>query len=267
MCAQVTKGTSWVDIVEANPWLRSTKLVVKPDMLFGKRGKHDLVGLNLDASEAEAFIQQRMGKVCLAAGGWHAAACGRHTSPGGCPARRAAPTHTRWRSRRQAAQVIDMSGCVGAITTFIVEPFQPHDQEFYLSIQSKRLGCIISFSEAGGVEIEENWDRVGAGRGACLVSGQAGRPSAGQPRRHQAAHSGKRASPGRQACGAASPSLTAQPARLCQAARLSGTPTLQKTSRTCTPPPAGWCRSGRCTCPRAQRWTRTCWRQLCPACL
>ena len=52
-----------MEFLEANPWMRSTKLVVKPDMLFGKRGKHDLVGLNLSASEAEAFIQQRMGKV------------------------------------------------------------------------------------------------------------------------------------------------------------------------------------------------------------
>ena len=43
-------------------------------------------------------------------------------------------------------QVIDMSGCVGAITTFIVEPFVPHEEEFYLSIQSQRLGNDISFS-------------------------------------------------------------------------------------------------------------------------
>ena len=27
-------------------------------------------------------------------------------------------------------------------------------------MQSERLGNIISFSDAGGVEIEENWDRV-----------------------------------------------------------------------------------------------------------
>ena len=60
--AQVTKETNWLEFVDANPWLRSTKLVVKPDMLFGKRGKHDLVGLNLSAGEAEAFIKQRMGK-------------------------------------------------------------------------------------------------------------------------------------------------------------------------------------------------------------
>ena len=48
----------------------------------------------------------------------------------------------------------------GEIHTFIIEPFVPHDKEFYLSIQSQRLGNVISFSEAGGVEIEENWDKV-----------------------------------------------------------------------------------------------------------
>lgn len=53
-----------------------------------------------------------------------------------------------------------MGGCKAPITTFIVEPFVPHDQEFYLSIVSERLGCSISFSECGGIEIEENWDKV-----------------------------------------------------------------------------------------------------------
>ncbi|KAI7990965.1 ATP-citrate synthase alpha chain protein 2 [Camellia lanceoleosa] len=35
-------------------------------------------------------------------------------------------------------------------------------QEYYLSIVSERLGCTISFSECGGIEIEENWDKVKA---------------------------------------------------------------------------------------------------------
>ena len=43
--------------------MKSTKLVVKPDMLFGKRGKHDLVGLNLNFAGVESFIKARMGKV------------------------------------------------------------------------------------------------------------------------------------------------------------------------------------------------------------
>jgi ATP citrate (pro-S)-lyase len=42
--------------------LNQTKLVVKPDMLFGQRGKNDLVGLNLTYPEAEEFIKARMGK-------------------------------------------------------------------------------------------------------------------------------------------------------------------------------------------------------------
>lgn len=53
-----------------------------------------------------------------------------------------------------------MGGCKGPITTFIVEPFVPHNEEFYLNIVSERLGCTISFSECGGIEIEENWDKV-----------------------------------------------------------------------------------------------------------
>ncbi|KAK9800315.1 hypothetical protein WJX73_000787 [Symbiochloris irregularis] len=115
---QVTKETSFRQLLEENEWLKSTRLVVKPDMLFGKRGKHDLVGLNLDISGVESFINARLGKV------------------------------------------LDMDGCAGAITTFIVEPFVPHKQEYYLSIQSNRLGCDVSFSEAGGIDIEANWDKV-----------------------------------------------------------------------------------------------------------
>ena len=62
-----------------------------------------------------------------------------------------------------------MDGCVGAINTFIVEPFVPHEQEYYLCIQSNRLGCDISFSEAGGIDIEANWDKV---RLVTVLTGQ-----------------------------------------------------------------------------------------------
>jgi hypothetical protein len=37
---QVNQSTDWVALLAANPWLSTTKLVVKPDMLFGKRGKN-----------------------------------------------------------------------------------------------------------------------------------------------------------------------------------------------------------------------------------
>ncbi|XP_031499000.1 ATP-citrate synthase alpha chain protein 2 isoform X1 [Nymphaea colorata] len=116
--AQVTESTDFTELTDREPWLSSTKLVVKPDMLFGKRGKSGLVALNLDLAQVSAFVKQRLGKE------------------------------------------VEMGGCKAPITTFIVEPFVPHSQEFYLSIVSERLGCTVSFSECGGIEIEDNWDKV-----------------------------------------------------------------------------------------------------------
>ncbi len=55
---------------------------------------------------------------------------------------------------------VTIKGCTGPVTTFIIEPFVPHDDEFYMCISSERLGVTLSFSAAGGVEIEENWDKV-----------------------------------------------------------------------------------------------------------
>ncbi|CAA6662162.1 unnamed protein product [Spirodela intermedia] len=111
-------SAQFTELANAEPWLSSSRLVVKPDMLFGKRGKSGLVALNKDLSEVAEFVKQRLGKE------------------------------------------VEMGGCKAPITTFIVEPFVPHEKEFYLSIVSERLGCTISFSECGGIEIEENWDKV-----------------------------------------------------------------------------------------------------------
>ncbi|XP_057721747.1 ATP-citrate synthase alpha chain protein 2 [Arachis stenosperma] len=116
--AQVTESTDFTELTNQHPWLSSTKLVVKPDMLFGKRGKSGLVALNLDIAQVADFVKARLGVE------------------------------------------VDIAGCKAPITTFIVEPFVPHDQEFYLSIVSERLGSAISFSDSGGIEIEENWDKV-----------------------------------------------------------------------------------------------------------
>ncbi|CAM6094803.1 unnamed protein product [Calypogeia fissa] len=116
--AQVTEKTDFTELADTESWLNTTRLVVKPDMLFGKRGKSGLVALNLDLAGVEGFIKDRLGKE------------------------------------------VEMGGCKGPITTFIVEPFMPHDDEYYLSIVSDRLGTNISFSECGGIDIEENWDKV-----------------------------------------------------------------------------------------------------------
>ncbi|RVW43436.1 ATP-citrate synthase alpha chain protein 1 [Vitis vinifera] len=84
--AQITESTHFNELAEKEPWLLSGKLVVKPDMLFGKRGKSGLVALNLDLAQVGTFVKERLGK--------------------------------------------------------------------------ERLGSSISFSECGGIEIEENWDKV-----------------------------------------------------------------------------------------------------------
>lgn len=116
--AQVTKSTDFTLLLEKEKWLSARRLVVKPDMLFGKRGKSGLVALNLDFAEVIQFVNKRLG------------------------------------------EEIEIEGCKGPITTFIIEPFVPHKEEYYLAIDSERLGCTISFSECGGIEIEENWDKV-----------------------------------------------------------------------------------------------------------
>ncbi|PIA29210.1 hypothetical protein AQUCO_06100012v1 [Aquilegia coerulea] len=116
--AQVTESTDFNEVANKESWLSSGKLVVKPDMLFGKRGKSGLVALNLDLAEVATFVKERLGKE------------------------------------------VEMGGCKGPITTFIVEPFIPHTEEFYLNIVSERIGCSLSFSECGGIDIEENWDKV-----------------------------------------------------------------------------------------------------------
>lgn len=47
----------------------------------------------------------------------------------------------------------------GPVTTFIVEPFVPHKNEYYLCISTRRLDTEVSFSTAGGIHIEDNWDK------------------------------------------------------------------------------------------------------------
>jgi len=47
-------------LAKDNPWLKDSKLVVKPDQLFGKRGKHGLLGLNLSWADASRWLGEKM---------------------------------------------------------------------------------------------------------------------------------------------------------------------------------------------------------------
>lgn len=57
----MTQATDFTELVNNEPWLSSMKLVVKPDMLFGKRGKSGLVALKLDLAEVAQFVKERLG--------------------------------------------------------------------------------------------------------------------------------------------------------------------------------------------------------------
>ncbi len=47
---------------EQHPWLLQEKLIIKPDQLFGKRGKLGLVLLNADFQQVKEYLQQYMNK-------------------------------------------------------------------------------------------------------------------------------------------------------------------------------------------------------------
>lgn len=59
--SQVTQSTDFTELVNNETWLSSSRLVVKPDMLFGKRGKSGLVALNLDMAQVAQFVKKRLG--------------------------------------------------------------------------------------------------------------------------------------------------------------------------------------------------------------
>lgn len=128
-------------LAEVHPWLSQGRLVAKPDMLFGKRGKNNLVLLNADYDAAQRFIAERMG------------------------------------------EEIEISGVIGTLSTFLIEPFIVHRNEYYMSIQTVREGDCLSFGACGGTDIEENWDRV---RSVVVPSGEPEVDSVLDPEQHVA---------------------------------------------------------------------------------
>lgn len=96
--------------------------VAKPDELFGKRGKNNLVFINTDQKKVLDWIK----------------------------------------SKSSINTVIEQNGkeLSGSLRRFIVEPFIPHEKEFYLAIKTERLVDKLYFSTSGGIEVEENWEKV-----------------------------------------------------------------------------------------------------------
>ncbi len=106
-------------------WLNQEPLVVKPDMLFGKRGKNDLV----------LFKVNKPGDVTL-------------------------EDAAKWIDEKQSHEVTLLSGQRGHLTHFIVEPFTPHtqEQEYYIAATTVGEDDVLYMSAEGGMEVEEGWD-------------------------------------------------------------------------------------------------------------
>ena len=104
--------------ISDNSWINSEKVVVKPDQLFGKRGKANLLLLDANCDEMKDFCYSNLDRVC------------------------------------------EIGNVRGALKRLLVEPFIPHEKEYYVSITTEREGDVIHFSFEGGIFVEENWDKV-----------------------------------------------------------------------------------------------------------
>lgn len=114
--------SDWEKIEKDNPWVKKEKLVAKPDQLFGKRGKNNLLYVNKSWAEVQKWIKEKMNK---------------------------------------KVKIIQTTGeTSGVLTHFLVEKFVPHDDEYYIAITTHREKDTIHFSTNGGVDIEEAWDSV-----------------------------------------------------------------------------------------------------------
>ncbi len=116
--AVIESTTNLDKLADENPWIKSEKVVVKPDQLFGKRGKAKLLLLDADLNQVKKFCKENLNKEFL------------------------------------------IGNVKGELNRLLVEPFIPHEKEYYVSITSERDNDVIHFSFEGGIFIEENWDKV-----------------------------------------------------------------------------------------------------------
>ncbi|MBI4360688.1 ATPase [Candidatus Micrarchaeota archaeon] len=62
--------------------------------------------------------------------------------------------------RKNMNRVVELNGVKGPLTHFLIEPFVPHQAEYYAAIQTEKDHDVVFFSLKGGVDVEENWDRI-----------------------------------------------------------------------------------------------------------
>ncbi len=118
--ALIRPDTDLKKLLKENRWLEKEKLVVKPDQLFGKRGKHGLICLNADWKMAQKWISERMNKTVTVG--------------------------------KTTGELRDF-----LIEPFTPHK---EDEEYYVAIRSYREHDTIYLSDKGGIYVEENWERV-----------------------------------------------------------------------------------------------------------
>ena len=131
----VQNGSELKKASKEKTWLKDRKLVAKPDMLFGKRGKNDLVLFkdskpgDVTLTKAVSWIDEKSSK----------AQAVHFSFDGDTPSDEAK---------------VDM------LTHFIVEPFTPHKQEeeYYISATCVGDSDMLYMSAEGGMEVEEGWE-------------------------------------------------------------------------------------------------------------
>ncbi len=62
--------------------------------------------------------------------------------------------------QEQSWRQMEISGVSGTLEVFLAEEFVEHKEEYYISFEAKRDFEEINFSFEGGVEVEENWEKV-----------------------------------------------------------------------------------------------------------
>ena len=58
----ITPDTNLEELSDDHPWIKTEKLAAKPDQLFGKRGKANLLLLDADFEQLKSFVQEKLGK-------------------------------------------------------------------------------------------------------------------------------------------------------------------------------------------------------------
>ncbi len=60
--AAFREGEKWHELLKNNPWLKNNSLVIKPDILIGRRNKNNLLLLDIDEKTAKKFTSSKTKK-------------------------------------------------------------------------------------------------------------------------------------------------------------------------------------------------------------